>query len=171
MNDDYLLVDGYNIIHAWSELKVFVDRNDLDGAREKLLHMMSDYQGCKQINIIVVFDAYNIKGSSIRQFKYNNIDVVYTAEAETADRFIEKITHKIGRINRVQVATSDALEQVIILGKGATRLSARELHQEIKLAKKRQREIFIQNKPPKNNMLEDNLPEDIRQWMENFRRQ
>lgn len=170
MNDEYLLIDGYNIIHSWSELKVIADK-DLEGAREKLLSILEDYQGYTKINIVVIFDAYKLKGGTGKQCKHNNINVVYTKEAETADHFIEKLTHKIGRTQKVKVATSDALEQIIILGKGATRLSARELQNEIKLSKKKQREKYIEKRPPKNNMLEDNLPPEIRQWMEDFRRQ
>lgn len=170
MNDEYLLVDGYNIIHAWGELRAIAGE-DLESARQKLINIMEDYRGYKDINIIIVFDAYKLKGNIGKKYRYNNIDIVYTKEAETADRFIERITDKIGRIKKVRVATSDALEQIIILGKGATRLSARELKQEIDFSKKRQREKYIEKHPPKNNLLEDNLPPDIKKWMEDFRRQ
>ncbi len=172
MNDEYLLVDGYNIIHAWDELKAIANY-DLDSARQKLIDIMSDYQGYKQINIIVVFDAYNIKGNTriINKNSNPNVNVVYTKEAETADRFIEKITHKMGRTNKIRVATSDKVEQIIILGNGATRVSAKELQEEVKHSKSKQRKKYIENRPPKNNLLEDNLPEDIKKWMEEFRRQ
>ncbi len=170
MNGEYLLVDGYNIIHSWSELKVIADEN-LDAARQKLLHILSDYQGYKQINIIVVFDAYKRKDGNTRQLKYNNIDIVFTKEAETADHFIEKTVNKIGKIKKVRVATSDALEQTIILGKGATRLSARELKNEIDNFKKKQHQKYKDKLPIKNNMLEDNVPPEIKKWMEEFRRQ
>lgn len=93
MNDEYLLVDGYNIIHSWDELKTIAYEN-LDAARQKLLHILSDYQGYKQINIIVIFDAYKVKGGVTKKLKYNNIDIVYTKEAETADHFIEKTVTK-----------------------------------------------------------------------------
>lgn len=170
MNDEYLLVDGYNIIHAWSELRK-IAKEDLEGARQKLIHILSDYQGYKQINVIVIFDAYRIKGGTGEQYRYNNVDIVYTKETETADHFIEKVAHKIGRTNKVRVATSDRLEQIIILGKGATRVSARELQIEINELKKLQRQKYIENRPPKNNPLEDNLPSDILEWMEKFKRQ
>lgn len=170
MSNEYLLVDGYNIIHAWSELKTIADEN-LDAARQKLIHILSDYQGYKQINIIIVFDAYNIKDSVTRQYKFNNVDIVYTKEAETADRFIEKTVHRIGKTKRVRVATSDKLEQIIILGKGATRLSARELKEELETLKKKQYQKYESKLPIKNNMLEDNVAPEIKEWMENFRRQ
>lgn len=170
MSDEYLLVDGYNIIHTWQELKS-IAKDDLDGARQKLIHILSDYQGYRQINIIVVFDAYNVKSATETKYRYNNIDVVFTKESETADHFIEKTTNIIGKTKKVRVATSDALEQIIILGKGATRISARELKKEINLCKKNQRQEYIDTRPLKNNPIEDNLPLDIKLWMENFRRQ
>ncbi len=126
----YLLVDGYNIIFAWQDLKELAEVN-IDAARGKLMDILSNYQGYKKINLIVVFDAYKVKGNPGEVQKYHNIDVVYTKEAETADAYIEKTVHKIGRTFDVTVATSDALEQLIIMGQGGQRLSAQGLLEEI----------------------------------------
>lgn len=170
MNDEYLLVDGYNIIHSWSELKAIAD-DDLESARQKLVNILADYQGYNKINIIVIFDAYMVKGSKGKKYKYGNVDVVFTKEAETADHFIEKVTHKIGKIKNVKVATSDKLEQIIILGGGATRISAKELLEEINTSKKSQHKRYIDKRPPKENLLEDRLSPEMREWMEKVRRQ
>lgn len=126
----YLLVDGYNIVFAWKELKELAAIN-LDSARLKLLDIMCNYQGYKDVNVIVVFDAYKVQGGKGSVQKYNNIYVVYTKEAETADQYIEKTVHEIGKKYDVTVATSDSLEQMIIWGAGGKRLSANELLEEI----------------------------------------
>ncbi|MBQ6815205.1 MAG: TetM/TetW/TetO/TetS family tetracycline resistance ribosomal protection protein [Lachnospiraceae bacterium] len=128
--DKYLLVDGYNIIFAWNELKELAKLN-LDSARMKLMDIMCNYQGYKGMTLILVFDAYKVQGGRGSVQKYNNIHVIYTKEAETADQYIEKAVHKLGKKNDVTVATSDALEQMIIWGEGARRMSARELEMEI----------------------------------------
>lgn len=122
--EEYLLVDGYNIIHAWDDLKRLAAQ-DLDGARLRLMDILSNYQGWRKCHVILVFDAYRVKGNPGSVEKYHNIHVVYTKEAETADMYIEKTTYEIAREHRVRVATSDGLEQVIILGHGAQRMSAR----------------------------------------------
>lgn len=128
--DQYLLVDGYNIIFAWQDLKELAETN-IEGARGKLMDVLCNYQGYKKINLIVVFDAYKVKGNHGTIQKYHNIDVVYTKEAETADAYIEKTVHKMGRTFEITVATSDALEQLIIMGQGALRMSAQGLLEEI----------------------------------------
>jgi len=128
--DEYLLVDGYNIIFAWPELKEIAHEN-MDGARIKLLDALSNYQGIRKCKIIVVFDAYRVKGHREEVLTYNNIYIVYTKEAQTADHYIEKFVHDHHKDYRITVATSDALEQIIILGKGAALLSARELREEV----------------------------------------
>lgn len=132
---DYLLVDGYNIIFAWDELKILAEQS-LDAARDRLIDILCNYQGFKQCELILVFDAYKVKGGMGSVTKIHNINVVYTKEAETADMYIEKTTHELGKKHRVRVATSDNVEQIIILGSGATRVSAREFHDEIKQAEK-----------------------------------
>lgn len=128
--DEYLLVDGYNIIFAWEELKSLAEVS-IDGARGKLLDILSNYQGIRGCYLIVVFDAYRVEGHKTETLKYHNIHVVYTKEAETADQYIEKFAHENGRKYRVTVATSDGLEQIIIRGSGCELLSARDLLQEI----------------------------------------
>ena len=127
---EYLLVDGYNIIFAWDELKS-VARDNLDAARRQLCDLLCNYQGYQKCRVIVVFDAYKVKGGLGSVEKYHNIHVVYTREAETADAYIERATYEIGRRHRVRVATSDGPEQLIILGHGALRLSASNFHEEI----------------------------------------
>ena len=127
---EYLLVDGYNIIFAWEDLKELAASN-IDGAREKLMDILCNYQGFKKCTLILVFDAYKVKGNPGSVETYHNIHVVYTKEAETADQYIEKTVHEIGRKYRVTVATSDQLEQVIILGQGGRRMSARELLEDV----------------------------------------
>lgn len=138
---EYLLVDGYNIIFAWDELKKAADDN-LDLARSMLINMLCNYQGFRQCNLILVFDAYKVKGSVGEVEKVNNITVVYTKEAETADTYIEKATHDLSKEHRVRVATSDNLEQTIILGNGAYRISASEFYDEIKRTEKAIRELI-----------------------------
>lgn len=138
---EYLLVDGYNIIFAWDELKKIAQDN-LDIARNRLIDRLCNYQGFKQCNLILVFDAYKVKGGKRNVEKVHNINVVYTKEAETADMYIEKVTHEIGRQHRVRVATSDNLEQVIILGNGATRVSAGEFEREVQMVENAIRELI-----------------------------
>ena len=133
--DRYLLVDGYNIIFAWDELRSIAEEN-LDGARVRLQDILCNYQGYRNITVIVVFDAYKVKGKQREVMEYNNIFVVFTKEAETTDQYIEKTVHKMGREHEVTVATSDALEQVIIFGQGASRMSAGGLKEEIERVEK-----------------------------------
>lgn len=131
----YLLVDGYNIIHSWEDLKEIAADN-LDAARELLTQRLCNYQGYTQCELILVFDAYKVKGGVGSVEKVNNINVVYTKEAETADAYIEKVTHALAKKHRVRVATSDGLEQIIILGSGAERLPASAFLEEIKATEK-----------------------------------
>lgn len=126
----YLLVDGYNIIFAWEDLRDMA-RDNVEGARTRLMDILCNYQGYIQDTLILVYDAYKVKGNPGTVQKYHNIHVVYTREAETADQYIEKTVHRIGRKYQVTVATSDALEQVIIWGQGAARMSAQELRREV----------------------------------------
>lgn len=126
-----VLVDGYNIIFAWDELKELA-KDNIDGARDKLLDIMSNYQGYKGCTVIVVFDAYNVKRHTETVYKHDNVFVVYTRAAETADMYIAKTTHKMSSKYKVTVATSDALEQLIIMGHGALRMSAMNFLEEVK---------------------------------------
>uniref|UniRef100_UPI004056A5B8 NYN domain-containing protein n=1 Tax=Acetatifactor sp. TaxID=1872090 RepID=UPI004056A5B8 len=139
--DEYLLVDGYNIIFAWDDLRELAVRN-IDSARDKLMDILSNYQGYLGCTLILVFDAYKVKGNPGSVQKYHNIYVVYTKEAETADQYIEKTVHEIGRKYQVTVATSDALEQMIIWGSGAIRMSAVGLKEAVKNAGKELREKY-----------------------------
>ena len=135
VREEYLLVDGYNVIFAWEDLKDLAQVS-IDGARGKLLDVLCDYQGMKKCNLIVVFDAYRVQGHKTEISTYHNIHVVFTKEAETADQYIEKFAHENGKKYNVTVATSDGLEQIIIRGQGCRLLSARELKDEIERTKK-----------------------------------
>ena len=135
VREEYLLVDGYNVIFAWEDLKDLAQVS-IDGARGKLLDILCDYQGMKKCNLIVVFDAYRVQGHKTEISTYHNIHVVFTKEAETADQYIEKFAHENGKKYNVTVATSDGLEQIIIRGQGCRLLSARELKDEIERTKK-----------------------------------
>ena len=137
----YILVDGYNIIFAWERLKKLADKS-LDLARSELINILANYRGFMQCELILVFDAYRVKGSFREIEQHSGISVVYTKEAETADTYIERTAHKLSKDHRVRVATSDGLEQVIILGGGAMRVSAREFELEVEAAEKAVREII-----------------------------
>jgi small GTP-binding protein len=141
LREDYLLVDGYNIIFAWEQLKELAGTS-LDAARSSLMDIMSNFQAYKKMHLILVFDAYKVKGNPGSISRYHNIDVVYTKEAETADQYIEKVSHEIGRKYNVRVATSDGLEQLIIMGAGAVRISAREFLEEVRAAEEEMRRDF-----------------------------
>lgn len=133
--DDYLLVDGYNIIFAWDELHAVAD-GDINAAREMLINRLSDYQAVRKCRLIVVFDAYKVKGGTGSVEKRHGMHVVYTKEAETADMYIEQASYDLSRKHRVRVATSDGMEQMIILGHGAERISATELQWEVEQAER-----------------------------------
>ncbi len=155
--EEYLLVDGYNVIHAWEELAELAEDN-LDGARGKLLDILCNYQGIRKCNLIVVFDAYRVKGHMAEVTDYHNIHVVFTAEAETADQYIEKFAHENGRKYRVTVATSDGLEQIIIRGQDCLLLSARELKEEIQRISEQNRQEYLENQTgEKNHPMEELL--------------
>ena len=156
MSKKYLLVDGYNIIYAWDELKELLDTN-VDAARGKLLDEMSNYQGMKGMELIVVFDAYRVKGHETEITDYLNIHVVYTKEAETADQYIEKFAHKHGRKYDVTVATSDGLEQIIIRGQGCRLLSARELKRDYEEAKAQIRTDYLDNQKTEKTYVMDGI--------------
>jgi len=130
-----LLVDGYNVIFSWEKLKQTAKEN-IDAARNMLINILCNYQGYKKCELILVFDAYKVKGNVREVEKIGNISVVYTKEAETADMYIEKTSHKLAKNNRVRVVTSDGLEQLIILGGGALRVSSRAFLTEVEQAEK-----------------------------------
>lgn len=165
---EYLLVDGYNIIFAWEELNELA-KASIDAARNKLMDILSNYQGFSGCTLILVFDAYKVKGNQGEVQKYHNIYVVYTKEAETADQYIEKTTHEIGRKYKVTVATSDALEQVIVMGQGAYRISARDFYEEVERTEKQIREINERERGEKRNYLLDYAREEDAREMEKVR--
>ncbi|MCM1038314.1 MAG: TetM/TetW/TetO/TetS family tetracycline resistance ribosomal protection protein [Ruminococcus sp.] len=165
---EYLLVDGYNILFAWEELSELAKSN-LDGARGKLMDILSNYQGYRKMTLILVFDAYKVKGNPGSIQNYHNIHVVYTKEAETADQYIEKATHEMAKKHHVTVATSDGLEQLIIMGQGARRLSARELKEDIMSTSQELRELFLNKKTHNKQYLFDNLPEELAAHLEEVR--
>ncbi len=139
--DEYLLVDGYNVIYSWPELKKAAESN-IEAARNTLINILCNYSGYKKCRLILVFDAYKVKGGKGSVERVNNIDIVYTKEAETADMYIEKTSHKLSPENRVRVVTSDGLEQLIILGAGALRVSSPAFLEEVMAAEKEIREII-----------------------------
>ena len=166
---EYLLVDGYNIIFAWGELKELAQIN-IEAARNKLMDILCNYQGYKKNTLILVFDAYKVSGNPGEVLKYNNIFVVYTKEAETADQYIEKTVHEIGRKYQVTVATSDGLEQIIIMGQGAKRLSAQGLKEEIELANIEIRENYLEKQKGKaGNYLFDHVSDEMSDFLEEVR--
>ncbi|MGN1203778.1 MAG: NYN domain-containing protein [Lachnospiraceae bacterium] len=157
--EEYLLVDGYNIIFAWEELKEIAKVN-IDGARGRLMDILCDYQAMVHCHLIVVFDAYRVKGHQTEISDYHNIHVVFTKEAETADQYIEKFAHENGRKLQVTVATSDGLEQIIITGQGCSLLSAREFAEEIQRTKEAFHEKYLNQATPeehKRHLLDDFL--------------
>ncbi len=154
--EDYLLVDGYNIIFAWDELSELAKEN-LEAARNQLMDILSNYQGYRQGTLILVFDAYKVKGGVGEVMDYHNIHVVYTKEAETADAYIQKVTRQIARKHHVTVATSDAVEQLIILGHGALRLSAHELKEEITRISREIRREYLDKPAHARHSLRDRL--------------
>ncbi len=161
-SNEFLLVDGYNIIHAWEDLSE-IAAESLEDARDKLLDIMSNYKGFIRTEVIVVFDAYKVKNNRGSVYTHRNITVVYTKEAETADHYIERTTKELVQEYAVKVATSDYLEQIIIMGAGALRVTPRELQAYIEDAKARGRKKLEERRPAKNNMLIDNLdPETAR---------
>lgn len=165
---EYLLVDGYNIIFAWEELNELAQVN-MDAARGCLQDVLCNYQGIKKCELILVFDAYKVEGFSGEIQKYHNIHVVYTKEAETADQYIEKVAHEIGRKYLVTVATSDGTEQVIIRGQGCHLLSAKELKEEVEFANKELRQYYSEDTSLERNYLFQYLDKDTARQMEEVR--
>ncbi|HIV25673.1 MAG TPA: TetM/TetW/TetO/TetS family tetracycline resistance ribosomal protection protein [Candidatus Scatomonas pullistercoris] len=166
--EEYLLVDGYNIIFAWEELRDLAEAN-IDAARDKLMDILCNYQGTRPGTLILVFDAYKVPGGPGEVNRYHNIFVVYTKEAETADQYIEKTVRKIGQQHRVRVATSDALEQVIILGGGARRVSAREFREEIRESQRELRESYLEKSEGGGRRLFEEVPDELAGKLEDIR--
>lgn len=162
---EYLLVDGYNIIHAWPELKELADEN-MDGARLKLLDALSNYQGIRKCEIIAVFDAYRVQGHAEEVIDYGNLHVVFTREAQTADQYIEKFAHDHQKKYNITVATSDGLQQLIIRGAGSALLSARELKVEVDEAGEKAKREYEEKQSIERNYLGDVLSPAVKQQVE-----
>ena len=167
---EYLLVDGYNVIFAWKELSELAKTN-IDSARGKLMDVLCNYQGFCRCSLILVFDAYRVERHAEEIVRYHNIHVVYTKEAETADQYIERTAHEIGRKYHVTVATSDGLEQIIIRGQGCAMMSARELKEEIERVNKEIREEYEGqiSRNGNKNYLFDYLPEELAEHLREVR--
>ena len=169
--EEYLLVDGYNIIFAWEELRGLAAVN-IDSARGRLLDLMCNYQGSRGCKLLVVFDAYRVQGHETETFSYHNIQVVYTKEAETADQFIEKFAHENAAKYRVTVATSDGLEQIIIRGAGCLLLSARDLEEEIRRQNENSKASFEQkNESGGRNYLLDSVSKETMKQLKDLGRE
>lgn len=166
--EEYLLVDGYNVIFAWEELQELAKQN-LDGARGKLLDLLCNYQAVRKCSLIAVFDAYRLAGHPTEVLDYHNIHVVYTKEAETADQYIEKFAHENGRKYDVTVATSDGLEQIIITGEGCRLISSRELKEEMERVSGQILEEFKNAHPGRKNSLGDMLSGETKKEMNAFK--
>lgn len=157
---EYLLVDGYNIIFAWEDLNE-LSKINIDSARDKLMDLMCNYQGYIKCELILVFDAYKVAGGKGEVFDYHNIHVVYTREAETADQYIEKFTHENGKKYDITVATSDRLEQMIIWGAGAKRMSALGLREQMEAIEKEISSRLEQKQVSEKNYIFNQLLSDL----------
>lgn len=142
--EDYVIVDGYNVIFAWDTLRELSEHN-IDSARGKLMDILSNYQGYMNCHLIVVFDGYKVKDNKGERFQYDDIEVVYTKEGETADAHIEKLTHELARKHKVTVVTSDGLEQIVTMGQGAIRMSSRDFKLEVERVNEHLRENYLKN--------------------------
>ncbi len=163
--EEYLLVDGYNIIFAWPELKKLAEEN-MDAAKTKLLDYLSNYQWIRGCRVIAVFDAYRVEGHREEVLDYYNIHVVYTREAQTADQYIEKFAYDNKKNYNITVATSDGLQQIIVRGEGCSLLSARELKAEIETSNERLKHEFKERNKRNPNFLGDALSQESKQQME-----
>ncbi len=155
---EYLLIDGYNIINSWSDI-FCPEREPLEDCRDRLVNILSNYQGYRKINVIVVFDGHLVKGSREKKEAFDNLTVIYTKENETADNYIERFVHKYGATYKIRVATSDYLEQTTIFRKGGIRVSARELRQEIDAFNKNGEKVFNRHDRKTNSLIANVKPE------------
>ncbi|GHU61950.1 hypothetical protein FACS189418_2460 [Clostridia bacterium] len=168
MKEEYLLVDGYNIIFAWSELQKLA-KDNLESARGRLQDILCNYQGFCQNEVIVVFDGHLVSGNLGTVYPYHNIQVIFTKEAETADQYIEKTIYQFDRKRQIRVATSDRMEQMIILGSGAFRISAQEFYREVKETSKIIQKEYLDKTKRTKNLLFDYASPDLAKWLENIR--
>lgn len=165
---EYLLVDGYNVIFAWEDLKELAEVN-IEAARNKLMDILCNYQGFRKCTVILVFDAYKVEGYALEIQKYHNIHVVYTKQAETADQYIEKVVHQIAGRYHVTVVTSDGVEQVVTLGQGGTLISSREFREEVETVRRQIREEYESRRESGKNYLFDHMDEELARRMEDVR--
>ena len=165
---EYLIVDGYNIINAWDDI-FDLKKYKLEDCRDKLLGILSNYQGYKKIQVMVVFDAHMVKGSQEKREQFDNLTVVYTKENETADSFIEKYVYKTSSEYTMRVATSDSLIQTTVLSIGGVRMSPRELKEEVEAANRNIREE-IRNDRVKTNTLMSRISPELLEKLEKIRR-
>jgi predicted RNA-binding protein with PIN domain len=167
--EEFLIVDGYNIIGAWPELQKLKD-TDFEAARDKLIHTLAEYQSFSGMKVYLVFDAYKVPGLG-KKYLQSRLRVLYTKEKETADELIERlVTRLIGRRKQIYVATSDMIEQHVIFGKGALRLPAAELLVKIQQSRKDLRVKISEEAPAKRNTFDNNLKKDIKDLFEKWRR-
>jgi Predicted RNA-binding protein containing a PIN domain len=163
-------VDGYNIINSWPELKA-IQRDSLEDARDKLIELLENYRAYKGIKAVVVFDAHLVKGSMEKHVHCGGLEIVYTKENETADSYIERLADEMGRLYNILVATSDWLEQQVVLGRGAARISSRELYLEVMGARKRIREKIKLSRSVEKHSIESRMGTDILEKLEKMRRE
>jgi predicted RNA-binding protein with PIN domain len=168
--EDVLFVDGYNMIGAWPEL-ARLKQNNLEDSRDRLLEKLSDYQSFAGLTVVVVFDAFRVAGGLGSEYKHRRLHVVFTREKETADECIERLVGEWTSVRRrLYVATSDQTEQHVAFGRGALRLSARELLLEVEQSRKNIEKVIRQEPPPRRNPLDSSLSEEIQRRMEQMRR-
>ncbi|MGE5613086.1 MAG: NYN domain-containing protein [Bacillota bacterium] len=166
---EYLIVDGYNIINAWDDIFDINGGEPLEDCRDKLANMLSNYQGVRKYNIILVFDAHLKKGGREKEYFFDNIKIVYTKEGETADNYIERFVHQLGNLHTVRVATSDYLEQTMILSNGGIRMSPRELREELEMVNKDIKTVLFPNRV-KTNAIGTNIDPALLEKLEGMRR-
>jgi len=165
----YLLVDGYNLMHANKELAMLAV-DSLDSARKKLSDALCEFKALSRYRIILVFDAHLVTGGEGSIEDYHNIKIVFTKEAETADHYIESAAYRLSnKKDRITVATDDVLEQLIVLGQGAARISSEDLWLEIENAKEEVRTRYIKNRPVKNNPISSLVDKKTADWLEEMR--
>lgn len=169
IKEEYLLVDGYNIIFAWPELKKLAE-DDMESARIKLLDVLSNYRGVQKCEIIVVFDSYLVQGHQEEIIEYHNIHVVFTKEAQTADQYIEKFTHENNKKYNIVVATSDGLQQIIVRGEGGLLMSARELKAEVEATNLKVKQTHEEIQGLSRSYLGDALSTELKLQMEEMRK-
>lgn len=165
---EYLIVDGYNIINAWDDI-FDLKTETMEECRSKLLHILSNYQGFKKIKVIVVFDAYQVKSNKEKIEAFDNLEVIFTKENEIADSYIERLVYKMSSEHIIRVATSDYLEQTLVLSMGGSRLSPRELKKEIELVNKNFKSKFVNAPKEKNTIMSNVRPEQF-EILEKMRR-